>query len=212
MIRGLVIPGLQRAHLHGRRSRAACVITALCFRGVDVARQPVFRFESGSFLAEAPYLRRHIEDLNWKEKVHELRVAASVSVQIENEATDCNPNLVSQGDIDDQSCSKNDERGPDPWLAACAALAAILFQCAPFFKAAAQESLENPESAEAAARAPSWLVPAVLAFPVVSYVIFNIYRAQVNPYAKVTDWMFGVAAVVIIANLILISTIGVRLY
>ena len=33
---------------------------------------------------------------------------------------------------------------------------------------------------------------------------------KVNPYANVSDWLFGVAAVVIIANLVLISTIGVR--
>jgi hypothetical protein len=35
---------------------------------------------------------------------------------------------------------------------------------------------------------------------------------QVNPYAKVTDWMFGVVAVVIIANIVMIATLGVRLY
>jgi hypothetical protein len=32
---------------------------------------------------------------------------------------------------------------------------------------------------------------------------------QVNPYAKVTDWMFGVVAVVIIANIVMIATLGV---
>ncbi|KAH9563548.1 hypothetical protein CY35_05G131100 [Sphagnum magellanicum] len=69
-----------------------------------------------------------------------------------------------------------------------------------------------PESIEAATRVPGWLGPSVLAFPVVSYFLFNIYREKVNPYAKVTDWMFGVVAVVIIANILMIATLGVRLY
>lgn len=38
----------------------------------------------------------------------------------------------------------------------------------------------DPESLAAAERAPSWLGPAVLAFPVVTYVLFNYYRENVR--------------------------------
>jgi hypothetical protein len=37
-----------------------------------------------------------------------------------------------------------------------------------------------PESIEAATRVPGWLGPSVLAFPVVSYFLFNIYREKVS--------------------------------
>lgn len=38
------------------------------------------------------------------------------------------------------------------------------------------------------------------------------FVAQVNPGARVVDWMFGVIAAVIIANIVLIATLGVRLF
>ncbi|KAL3692161.1 hypothetical protein R1sor_005812 [Riccia sorocarpa] len=68
----------------------------------------------------------------------------------------------------------------------------------------------SAESIEAATRAPSWLAPAVLAFPVVSYFAFSYYRERVNPTARITDWMFSVVALVIVANIVLMATIGDR--
>lgn len=66
---------------------------------------------------------------------------------------------------------------------------------------------------EAATRtAPEWVAPFVLAVPVVSYLLFTFYRSKVNPYAKLTDWVFGLVAMAILGNLILIATVGVRLY
>ncbi|CAM6099764.1 unnamed protein product [Calypogeia fissa] len=70
----------------------------------------------------------------------------------------------------------------------------------------------TPEAVEAASRAPSWLVPAVLIFPPLSYLVFNVYRDKVNPYAKVTDWMFGIVALTIVSNIIMMAVWGVRLY
>lgn len=70
----------------------------------------------------------------------------------------------------------------------------------------------SPEGVEAAARSPSWLVPAVLVFPPLSYFLFNVYRDKVNPYAKLTDWMFGVVAITIVSNIVMMAVWGVRLY
>ncbi|BBM99114.1 hypothetical protein MPTK1_1g18830 [Marchantia polymorpha subsp. ruderalis] len=64
----------------------------------------------------------------------------------------------------------------------------------------------------AASRAPEWLAPAIFAFPVVSYFLFGVYRDQVNPNAKVTDWLFGLVAFGIVANIVMQVTWGVRLY
>lgn len=75
----------------------------------------------------------------------------------------------------------------------------------------AEESALN-ESLQAASRQPQWLVPAVLSFPVISYAIFTVYRDKVNPSANVSDWMLGLAAMVIVANIVTIVTLGVRLY
>lgn len=75
----------------------------------------------------------------------------------------------------------------------------------------AEESAFN-ESLQAVTGQPQWLAPAVLAFPVFSYVIFTIYRDKVNPRAKVSDWLLGLAATVIVANIVTIVTLGVRLY
>lgn len=171
--------------------------------------QPVFRFDSNDLMAEAPYLRRNCEDLDWKTQASDLRDLAKLSLHI---SSFNNQTLVPKPEPKDDKESRGNGTG-DTWFAAGIALAAALFQCNLRFHAlAAEESLQKAEVAEAASRAPAWLTPALLAFPVVSYAVFSVYRSQVNPYAKVTDWMFGVAAVVIIANLVLISTIGVRLY
>lgn len=70
----------------------------------------------------------------------------------------------------------------------------------------------GPDALEAVSRAPSWLVPAVLIFPPLSYLLFNVYRDKVNPYAKVTDWMFGVVALTIVSNIVMMAVWGVRLY
>ncbi|KAJ7517195.1 hypothetical protein O6H91_21G014000 [Diphasiastrum complanatum] len=68
------------------------------------------------------------------------------------------------------------------------------------------------QSLEAAITTPAWLIPAILACPVISYLLFNVYRDQVNPYAKISDWLFGVVVLVIIGNIITMATLGVRLY
>lgn len=39
----------------------------------------------------------------------------------------------------------------------------------------------GPDVIEAVSRAPSWLVPAVLVFPPLSYFLFNVYRDKVSP-------------------------------
>jgi len=72
---------------------------------------------------------------------------------------------------------------------------------------AADESLTS-----AVTEAPNWIAPSVLAFPVVSYLLFTLYRNNVNPYAKLTDWVFGLVAMAILGNIVLIATVGVRLY
>lgn len=72
---------------------------------------------------------------------------------------------------------------------------------------AADESLTS-----AVTEAPNWIAPSVLAFPVVSYLLFTLYRNNVNPYAKLTDWVFGLVAMAIVGNIVLIATVGVRLY
>ncbi|BBN15127.1 hypothetical protein MPTK1_6g17270 [Marchantia polymorpha subsp. ruderalis] len=119
---------------------------------------------------------------------------------------------VSSASSDDKSTLRDKS-----WLGLGAALAASIgLQGASAMDAMGLESVlsiqPNPESAEAASRAPSWLVPTVLAFPVVSYFAFNLYRDKYNPRAKVTDWMFSVVTVVIVANIVLMATLGVRLY
>lgn len=78
----------------------------------------------------------------------------------------------------------------------------------------AMDSIAAEESVSSAASevAPGWVAPSVLAFPVVSYFLFTLYRNKVNPYAKLTDWVFGLVAMGIIGNIVLIKTVGVRLY
>lgn len=171
--------------------------------------QPVFRFEQSDLMADAPSLLKTCEDFDWKAQANELRTLANISLN----NTSINKSQAPKSQSKDVNESTSNDNG-DTWFAAGLALAtATLVQFSFHFSAlAAEEAIQNPEAAEAASRAPAWLTPTLLAFPVVSYAIFSVYRDQVNPYAKVTDWMFGVAAVVIIANLVLISTLGVRLY
>ncbi|KAG0626633.1 hypothetical protein M758_2G139500 [Ceratodon purpureus] len=76
---------------------------------------------------------------------------------------------------------------------------------------AADESVTAALTA-ATREAPGWVAPSVFAFPVVSYILFTLYRNEVNPYAKLTDWFLGLIASAIVANIVLIATIGVRLY
>lgn len=171
--------------------------------------QPVFRFEQADLMAEAPSLLKACEDFDWKSRAIELRALAKLSLQ-DTPISNSHAPKSHSGDGNGSMSNGNGDR----WFAAGITLVtAALTQCSFHFSAfAAEEGIQNPEAAEAASRAPAWLTPALLAFPVVSYAIFNVYRDQVNPYAKVTDWMFGVVAFVIVANLVLISTIGVRLY
>ncbi|KAI5070000.1 hypothetical protein GOP47_0014343 [Adiantum capillus-veneris] len=167
--------------------------------------QPAFRLEQAELMEDAPSLLKTCGDFDWKAQASELRALAHLSVRNISQS----PNSTLK-DVDE---SKSKDNG-DTWFAVGLALAtAALVQVSFHFNAlAAEESVQTPEAGEAASRAPAWLTPVLLAFPVVSYVVFYVYRSQVNPSAKVTDWMFGVAATVIIANLVLISTLGVRLY
>jgi len=78
------------------------------------------------------------------------------------------------------------------------------------YATAAEDSATITEAATKTA--PEWVAPFVLAVPVASYILFFFYRSKVNPYAKLTDWVFGLVAMAILGNLILIATVGVRLY
>eukprot|EP00252_Welwitschia_mirabilis_P009843 TRINITY_DN2271_c0_g1_i1.p1 TRINITY_DN2271_c0_g1~~TRINITY_DN2271_c0_g1_i1.p1 ORF type:complete len:153 (+),score=5.92 TRINITY_DN2271_c0_g1_i1:140-598(+) len=77
--------------------------------------------------------------------------------------------------------------------------------------------MQNAFAEESAApaplpQAPEWLGPAILSLPLVSYVIFSVYRDKVNPRVKISDWLLLLAAVVIAANVISILTLRVRIY
>lgn len=52
----------------------------------------------------------------------------------------------------------------------------------------------------------------LLSSPVLLYAVFNVYRAQVNPKAKWSDFVFIGAAVLIAANLISIVAFRIRLF
>ncbi|KAH7278333.1 hypothetical protein KP509_38G036500 [Ceratopteris richardii] len=170
--------------------------------------QPAFRLGQPELMEDAPTLLRTCGDFDWKAHANELRALAELSLL--ESSTNNQPSSFKSKDAG-EGIDKNE--GYTGFGAALALATAMLFQFGLQFSALAEEmSAQKTEVSEAAARAPAWLTPTLLAFPVVSYAIFYVYRSQVNPNAKVTDWMFGVAATVIIANLILISTIGVRLY
>ncbi|KAG0570068.1 hypothetical protein KC19_6G136400 [Ceratodon purpureus] len=87
-----------------------------------------------------------------------------------------------------------------------------------WFGSQAMDAIAVEESAPAAVAqavtrtAPEWVAPTVLATPVVSYLLFTWYRNAVNPYAKLQDWVFGLITLAILGNIVLIATVGVRLY
>lgn len=200
-MRGLALLNIHAKLLPERHLRSPRTWLAISAR--NLSWQPVFRFDSDDLLAEAPNLRKQCEDLDWGKQANDLRALAARSLQTKDGAA---------GDQQSQDSSDNlrkDNRDQGPWFTAFVAIVAAQLQCGLTFSAIAQET---SESAEVASRAPGWLVPAVLTFPVLSYGLFNLYRDQVNPYAKVTDWMFGMVALVIVVNLVLIVTLGVRLY
>jgi hypothetical protein len=60
-------------------------------------------------------------------------------------------------------------------------VAALVFDPSSAF--GADETIQQIEAAEAASRAPTWLAPSLLAFPLVSYALFNVYRTQVLCYS-----------------------------
>ncbi|EFJ34442.1 hypothetical protein SELMODRAFT_438825 [Selaginella moellendorffii] len=78
------------------------------------------------------------------------------------------------------------------------------------FSAMADEFQSQAQAAQD--KIPSWLPTAVLGAPVAAYLIFSVYRDQVNPQAKLTDFFFALAAMFIVGNLITSATLGVRLY
>eukprot|EP00250_Pteridium_aquilinum_P006348 c16290_g1_i1 orf=120-839(+) len=172
--------------------------------------QPVFSFEQADLMTDAPSLLKTCEGFDWQAQVIKLRTLAKLSMP--NTPTS-NQNQALKPLSKDLQEGAGKDNGDTWFVAGLALVTTALIQCSFHLNAfAAEESAQTAEAAEAASRAPAWLTPALLAFPVVTYVMFSVYRSQVNPGAKVTDWMFGVAAAVIIANLVLISTIGVRLY
>ncbi|KAL2621834.1 hypothetical protein R1flu_002039 [Riccia fluitans] len=117
-----------------------------------------------------------------------------------------------------EAVSSSEESGKDAfsldksWLGIGAALAGAGFWGVEGGSAVEAVGADPAVISEAVSRTPSWLPPTVLAFPVVSYFAFSYYREKVNPAAKITDWMFSVVALVIVANIVLMATIGVRLY
>ncbi|MCO5552947.1 hypothetical protein L7F22_006467 [Adiantum nelumboides] len=204
-------------HIPHRIASSSAPFPARCFGRVlamvsseDFSLQwkPAFRLEQAQLMEDAPSLLKTCSDFDWKAQASELRALAQLSLRNLSRQPPSSPSTLK-----DVGESMSRDNG-DTWFAAGLALAtAALLQVNLHFNAfAVEETAQTTEAAEAASRAPTWLTPALLAFPVVSYALFYVYRSQVNPEAKVTDWMFGVAATVIIANLVLISTIGVRLY
>lgn len=52
----------------------------------------------------------------------------------------------------------------------------------------------------------------ILALPIIIYGIFSLYRAKVNPRVKVSDFLFILAAVVIVANILSIAIFKKRIF
>eukprot|EP00249_Psilotum_nudum_P005165 c18629_g1_i1 orf=202-936(+) len=191
------------------------------FSAMDLNWQPfslLSGWEMENLQAEEPLLLELCEDLDWKKQAEDLRQLALLSLPLNDGNRDRgNSGLETQSlkEINPEGSRDNGgskSNGYDSDFIAGVLLAAILLQNSIFFRAFAAENELSQSTGAGLASAPGWLAPTVLAFPLASYIIFNIYRDKMNPYAKVTDWMFGVAVVAIVANLILISTIGVRLY
>lgn len=52
----------------------------------------------------------------------------------------------------------------------------------------------------------------VLLAPLLLYGLFNVYRSKVNPKATISDFLFIIAALVVVGNLFSILVLKVRLY
>eukprot|EP00271_Cylindrocystis_brebissonii_P012109 TRINITY_DN30203_c0_g1_i1.p1 TRINITY_DN30203_c0_g1~~TRINITY_DN30203_c0_g1_i1.p1 ORF type:complete len:204 (+),score=28.11 TRINITY_DN30203_c0_g1_i1:120-731(+) len=68
------------------------------------------------------------------------------------------------------------------------------------------------EAIDADTETPGWLQPALLAFPLLTYAAFSVFREKVNPQASTLDFLFILVAVFIILNLFSILLLGIRLY
>ena len=51
------------------------------------------------------------------------------------------------------------------------------------------------------------MICAVVLAPIIFYAIFNVYRSQVNPRIKFSDFLFIVAGVAVVANLVSLSAL-----
>lgn len=79
-------------------------------------------------------------------------------------------------------------------------------------EAAAEAAAAVTDAAAEAAPSPTWLSYVVVLTPIILYGIFNLYRDRVNPRAKFSDFLFIVAGVAVVANLVSIIGFKVRLF
>lgn len=77
---------------------------------------------------------------------------------------------------------------------------------------AQQAAAAVTEAAAEAAPAPQWVSYIIVLTPIILYGLFNVYRNQVNPRASFSDFLFLVAGVAVIANLVSIIGFKVRLF
>eukprot|EP00882_Tetradesmus_deserticola_P003664 GHRQ01003877.1.p1 GENE.GHRQ01003877.1~~GHRQ01003877.1.p1 ORF type:complete len:159 (+),score=37.19 GHRQ01003877.1:107-583(+) len=68
------------------------------------------------------------------------------------------------------------------------------------------------DAAQKSVDAPAWLGYALLLSPLLLYGFFTFYRSQVNPRAKFTDFLFIVAGIAVVGNLVSILAFKVRLF
>eukprot|EP00850_Spirogloea_muscicola_P013247 SM000089S23803 [mRNA] locus=s89:35338:36461:- [translate_table: standard] len=99
----------------------------------------------------------------------------------------------------------------DKLLAASAVLAGLAMLPGSV-QAVGEEVLASAAEAASAVQAPGWLGPFLLAFPVLGYGAFSVYRDKVNPRATLLDWAFIMTAVFIVLNLLTSVFLKVRLY
>eukprot|EP00850_Spirogloea_muscicola_P008217 SM000043S15845 [mRNA] locus=s43:533007:534218:+ [translate_table: standard] len=99
----------------------------------------------------------------------------------------------------------------DSLLAASAVLAGLA-TLPGSVQAVGEEVLASGAEAASAVQAPGWLGPFLLAFPVLGYSAFSVYRDKVNPRATLLDWAFIMTAVFIVLNLLTSIFLKVRLY
>lgn len=95
-----------------------------------------------------------------------------------------------------------------------AAMAACMWPSAAFAEEAAQQATQAAAQAAQAVSLPG-LTPAealLLGAPVLLYGSFSLYRAKINPQAKLSDALFIAAALVVVANILSIIFFKVRLY